>query len=402
MFVHEALSFSVNALKANKIRTFLTALGLVIGNASVIWVVTISLTSRDYILEQIQGIGSNIVYAQYAIGNQVTSGQVAADYVKMADVEAVRQQLSTQIIAATGVMQTYTGIVVNGREQEIQVNGSDEQYRMVRNLVILSGRFLDSSDVTLRQKVALLTEKLANRLYGGQEAAVGQIIKIHGLQFTVVGTFKEKVSSFGLSELAGESILIPITVMSYFVPVERIDPMYVQVRNANDVPAVTAEVRQILESRHRPGARYIVENLTAILDAARNIAMVLTAVLVMVSAIALVISGIGIMNIMLVTVTERTREIGVRMAVGAARRDILQQFLLEAVLISLGGGSVGILIGVGLPLGVRFAVENLYIPISKLSILIAFAVSCVVGLVFGMLPASRAAKLNPTEALRYE
>jgi putative ABC transport system permease protein len=402
MFFNEALSFSVIALKANKVRTFLTALGLVIGNASVIWVVTISLTSRDYILEQIQGIGSNIVYAQYAIGNQLTSGQVAADYVKMADVQAVRQQLADRIIAATGVMQTYTGIVVNGREQEIQVNGSDEHYRMVRNLVILSGRFLDSSDVTLRQKVALLTEKLANRLYGGQGASVGQVIKIHGLQFTVIGTFKEKVSSFGLSELAGESILIPITVMSYFVPVERIDPMYVQVKNANDVPAVTVEVRQILESRHRPGARYLVENLTAILDAARSIAMVLTAVLIMVSAIALVISGIGIMNIMLVTVTERTREIGVRMAVGAARRDILQQFLLEAVLISVVGGSVGILIGIALPLSVRFVVENLYIPISKLSIAIAFAVSCMVGLLFGMLPASRAARLNPTEALRYE
>ncbi|HOK44815.1 MAG TPA: ABC transporter permease, partial [Bryobacteraceae bacterium] len=231
MFVHEALRFSLNALKVNKVRSFLTALGLVIGNASVIWVVTISLTSRDYILEQIQGIGSNIIYAQYAIGNQTTSSQVAADYVKMADVEAVRRQLGDQIIAATGIMQTFTGIVVNGREQEIQVNGSDEHYRKVRNLVLLSGRFLDSSDVALRQKVALLTEKLANRLFGGQDAAVGQVIKIHGLQFTVIGTFKEKVSSFGLSELAGESILIPITVMSYFVPVERIDPMYVQARS---------------------------------------------------------------------------------------------------------------------------------------------------------------------------
>jgi putative ABC transport system permease protein len=402
MFLHEALSFSVNALKANRVRTFLTALGLVIGNASVIWVVTISLTSRDYILQQIQGIGSNIVYAQYAIGNQLTSGQVAADYVKMADVEAVRRQLSDQIIAATGIMQTFTGIVVDGREQEIQVNGSDEQYRKVRNLVILSGRFLDSSDVALRQKVALLTDKLANRLFGGQDAAVGQVIKIHGLQFTVVGTFKEKVSSFGLSELAGESILIPITVMSYFVPVERIDPMYVQARNAADVPAVTEEVRQVLENRHRPGARYLVENLTAILDAANKIALVLTAVLIMVSAIALVISGIGIMNIMLVTVTERTREIGLRMAVGAARRDIMQQFLLEAVLISLAGGAVGILIGLALPLSMRFLVNDIYIPISKLSIAIAFAVSCVVGLLFGMLPASRAARLNPTEALRYE
>jgi putative ABC transport system permease protein len=401
MFITEALSFSVNALRANKVRTFLTALGLVIGNASVIWVVTISLTSRDYILEQIQGIGSNIVYGQYEVGSQQANAQVAADFVKWADVEAVRRQLDDRIVAATGVMQTYTTIVVNGRAQDVQVNGSDEHYRSVRNLVILSGRFVDSSDVALRQKVALVTEKLAQKMFGGQEAALGQIIKIQELQFTVVGTFKEKVSSFGLSELAGESILIPVTVMSYFLPVERIDPLYVQARRAVDVPVITAEVKQILESRHRPGARYLVENLGAILDAAKNIALVLTAVLIMVSAIALVISGIGIMNIMLVTVTERTREIGVRMAVGAARRDILQQFLLEAVLISVVGGATGILLGLALPLSVRF-LAGITIPISTASVAVAFLVSGVVGLVFGLLPASRAARLNPTEALRYE
>jgi putative ABC transport system permease protein len=228
------------------------------------------------------------------------------------------------------------------------------------------------------------------------------LIKIHGLQFTVIGVFKEKVESFGLSELSRETVLIPITVMSYFVAVERIDPMYVQVKSAQEVPAVTQEVRRILESRHRPGARYLVENLTAILDAARRIALVLTLVLILVSAIALVISGIGIMNIMLVTVTERTREIGLRMAVGASRRDILQQFLLEAVLISVSGGVAGILVGVAIPLSVRYLTDNIYVPISTLSIVVAFGVSCVVGLVFGLLPANRAARLKPTDALRYE
>jgi putative ABC transport system permease protein len=256
--------------------------------------------------------------------------------------------------------------------------------------------------VALRQKVALLTEALAKRLYGSPAAAPGQIVKIHGLQFTVIGTFKEKVESFGLSEITRETILIPITVLKYFAKVERIDPMYVQARRAQDVEDLTRQVRQIIESRHRPGARYWVGNLAAILDAAKNIALVLTLVLIMVSAIALVISGIGIMNIMLVTVTERTREIGVRMAVGAARRDILQQFLLEAVLISVSGGLLGILLGLAIPLSVRYLAENVYIPISTLSIVVAFAVSCLVGLVFGILPAHRAARLNPTEALRYE
>jgi putative ABC transport system permease protein len=402
MFLQEALSFSIHALRENKLRTLLTALGLVIGNASVILVVTISLTSRDYILEQIQGIGSNMVYAYYEVGSREAAGQVAADYVKWADVEAVRRELADRISAATGVMSIYDRMVIAGKEQDILVIGSDEQYRQVRNLQITAGRFLDPSDVALRQKVALMTDKLAVRLFASPQAAVGELIKVHDLQFTVIGTFRERVQSFGLSELQDETILIPISVMTYFTSVERIDPLYAQVRRSADVPRVTNQVRQILESRHRSGAAYHVENLTAILDAAQKISLVLTAVLIMVSAIALIISGIGIMNIMLVTVTERTREIGVRLAVGAARRDILQQFLLEAVLISLSGGIAGILLGLTVPLSVRFLLPNIEVPISTLAVLVAFLVSFLVGLTFGLLPANRASRLNPTEALRYE
>ena len=401
MHVGEALRFSIHALYANKVRSILTALGMVIGNASVILVVTISLTSRDYILEQIRGIGSNMIYAYYETTGQ-TGTEVDADFVKLADVEQVREQLGPRIVAATGVMTQFDRMLIGGREEDVKVIGSDEYYHSVRNLVPLAGRFMDWSDVTLRQKVALLTEKLARRLYGSQQAGIGQVLKIRGIQFTVIGTFKEKVASFGLSELSGETILIPITVMRYFTPVERIDPLYVQVQRPEDIEAAAVVVREILAARHRPGARYTVESLTAILDAAKRIALVLTLVLILISAIALIISGIGIMNIMLVTVTERTREIGVRMAVGASRRDILQQFLLEAVILSLAGGLLGILIGVAMPLSVQYFAEGVKIPISITSIVVAFAVSCLVGLAFGLLPANRAARLNPTEALRYE
>ena len=401
MNIREALRFSYQSLKANKVRTLLTALGLVIGNASVILVVTISLTSRDYILDQIRGIGSNLVYANYEAGS-MTATQVEADFVKISDIEAVRQHLGGRINAATGVMTNYDRLLIGGREQDIAVLGSDDQYKTVRNLVILAGRFMDANDVAMRNKVAMLTEELARKLYGSQQAAVGQILKLHGLQFTVIGTFKEKTSSFGMSELTAETVLIPLTVLRYFTSSERIDPLYVQVRDASDVPAVTREVRQIIEGRHREGARYRVENLAGILEAAQNIATILTLVLIMVSAIALIISGIGIMNIMLVTVTERTREIGVRMAIGASRRWVLHQFLLEAVLISVGGGIVGILAGVSLPLSVQFFTDQFAIPISVWSIVIAFAVSALVGLVFGIIPANRASRLNPTEALRYE
>ena len=402
MFHGEAIRLSFQALRANKVRALLTGLGLVIGNASVILVVTISLTSRDYILDQIQRIGSNLIYAQYDAGNNPAIAAASADYIKIADLDAIRDQLGSRIVAVTGVMNSADRIRVQGGEQDVAIIGSDQYYPLVRNLDLLAGRFFDVADVAQRHRVALLMERLARRLFGSQSAAVGQTVKLHGLQFTVIGTFKEKTESFGLSELTGENILIPISVLRYFAPIERIDPMYVQAKNASDVEPLTKVVQSALEIRHRPGARYRVDNLAAILAAAQRIATVLTIVLIMVSALALVISGIGIMNIMLVTVTERTREIGLRMAVGAARRDVLEQFLAEAVIISLAGGVAGILIGVAIPLSVDYFVDDISIPISPISILVAFSVSLIVGLVFGLLPANRAARLNPTEALRYE
>ena len=401
MHVGEALRFSVDALRANRIRTFLTALGLVIGNASIILVVTVSLTSRDYILEQISGIGSNLVISYFEIGTR-EAATVDSDFIKIADIEAVRSQLASRIHAATGVMHTYDSILVQGTPRDVLVIGTDEYYSPVRNLVQLAGRPMDSSDVSLRQRVALLTERLAARMYGSQPAAVGQVVKLFGLQFTVIGTFKEKTESFGLSELSRETILIPITVMRYFSPQERIDPMYVQTLSANDVEPVTRDVRRILESRHRPGANYYVGNLSAILDAARNIALILTIVLIIIAAIAMLISGIGIMNIMLVTVTERTREIGVRRAIGATPGDVQQQFLTEAVIISVSGGLIGVLLGAAVPFTANHLTDAIEIQFSWLSVLIAFGVSFIVGVVFGLLPANRAARLNPTEALRYE
>ncbi|HLN04291.1 MAG TPA: ABC transporter permease [Bryobacteraceae bacterium] len=402
MHFNEALNFSAQSLRANPVRSMLTGLGMVIGTASVILVVTISLTSQEYILDQIEGVGSNLVYAQAEIATQLSDAQIDADFVKLDDVAAVRDQLAGRITAASAIMNTFDRMRLDGKDQYVQVIGTDEFYKPVRNMVVLSGRFLDSSDVALRQKVCLLTDKFAKRLYGSASAALGNVIKIHDLQFTVVGAFKEKVESFGQSELGAETILIPFTVLRYFAAAERVDPMDVQVKSASDVEAVTREIKHILESRHRPGAKYRVQNLAAILEAARKIATILSLVLVLVSAIALVISGIGIMNIMLVTVSERTREIGIRMAVGASRSEIQLQFLTEAVLISLTGGVLGILVGVSLPLSVQLFVDNLRIPVSPASIIIAFSVSCAVGLIFGLLPAHRASRLNPTEALRYE
>lgn len=401
MNLTEAISFSFQALRANRLRTFLTALGLIIGNASVILVVTISLASKNLILDQIRGIGSNLVYADYEAGGENTA-KVQADFVKLADVQAIRDALGNTISAASAVMNTHDEIVVSGKIRTVTVNGVDDQYARVRNLMLLRGRAIDESDVTLRERVAMLIDKLAIRMFGSQDAALGQVIKIHQLQFTVIGTFRERTSTFGQGEITDETILIPISVMKYFTQFERIEPVYIQVRDAANVPLVTQQVSDLLERRHRAGAKYNVQNLTAILQTADEIATVLTIVLIIVSAIALIISGIGIMNIMLVTVTERTREIGLRMAVGASRKEVLLQFLVESVLISLAGGTVGIVIGLAIPLSIRLLTDQVHVPISLLSVLVAFAVSFTVGVGFGLLPARRASQLNPTEALRYE
>jgi putative ABC transport system permease protein len=400
MLLGESLRFSAQALRANPVRSLLTGLGMVIGTASVILVVTISLTSRDYILEQIEGIGSNIIFA-YHVNSGPTVATADADYVKLADVEAVRQDLASDIGAATAVMSDIDPLLIGGKVRDVKVIGTDDSYATVRNIAISAGRPLDAGDLSLREKVALLSDPLAQRMFGARAAALNQKIRLYGLEFTIIGTFHERVETFGQSEIERETILIPVTVLRYFTLVERIDPMYVQVRTPEQVDRVAARVQQILESRHRPGAPYRVQTLTAILDAAKNISLILSLVLVLVSAITLVISGIGIMNIMLVTVTERTREIGLRLAVGASAREILLQFLVEAMMVSLSGGLIGILAGVAIPFSVGLFAD-IRIPVSPVAIVVAFGVSCVVGLVFGILPANRAAHLNPTEALRYE
>jgi putative ABC transport system permease protein len=196
--------------------------------------------------------------------------------------------------------------------------------------------------------------------------------------------------------------MMPISVMTILTGSDTVDQIYASAEAPSYVSGATNSILQVLERRHRAGAVYRAENLTQILAAAGNIALALTVVLLTISAIALIISGIGIMNIMLVTVTERTREIGLRMALGASRKAIRRQFLTEALFISIGGGLLGIVVGIGIPLTAQSFVEGLHIPISPISISIAFAVSCLVGVIFGILPAERASKLNPTEALRYE
>ncbi len=210
----------------------------------------------------------------------------------------------------------------------------------VRNLNILAGRFFDDGDTRARNKVGLITQTLANTLYGSQDAAIGQQIKLSGLPFTVIGTFKERVDTFGESEISDNTILIPYTVAQFFTANDKVKQLFFSVSDSAEVPRATEEIHDVLQSRHRPESVYKVYNLTQLLSVAAKTANTLTTVLLLISVFTLLVSGVGIMNIMLATVNSRIREIGVRKAVGATNAEIRAQFLTEAILISLAGGFV--------------------------------------------------------------
>ncbi|HEY7680506.1 MAG TPA: ABC transporter permease [Terriglobia bacterium] len=396
----DAAAFAFEALRSNKVRTGLTALGMVIGTASVILVATIATTSRDYVLGQIEGIGANMIYAYHEGGPSLAGTSSISDALTLGDLRAVRDNVP-HVRAVAAVIEGQAPLVLEHRQREVRLIGTDPDFRAIRNLKVLAGRFFDEEDERLRSKVGVITEKLAAILYPAGWVE-GRTIKLRNIEFTIIGVFKEGAETFGQSEIKAETVMMPISVMTILTGSEAVDQIYASAEAPSYVAVATTSILEVIQRRHRPGAVYRAENLTQILAAAGNIAMSLTVVLLMISAIALVISGIGIMNIMLVTVTERTREIGLRMALGASRKVIRRQFLTEALFISIGGGLLGILVGVGIPWTAQSFVEGLRIPISPISISIAFLVSCLVGVVFGILPAERASKLNPTEALRYE
>ena len=396
----EILSFAYDTFCSNKVRFMLTGLGMVIGTASLILVVTIGLTGKQYVLNQIQGIGANLIYAEYEGGAQRITN-TAPDSLTVDDMKVAQEQIST-IVSASPIAELEERIPVGeGKERDIQILGVYPEYRSVRNLVVASGRFFDSQDQQAHNKVGLVTDKWAQEIYGSAEAAIGKIIKLSGLPFTVIGTFHERVNTFGQSEVTTNTFLIPYTVARYFTESPVVKMIYFSVADPSMVAPVTDQIRRVIQSRHRAESVYNVTNLTQLVAVAETTANALTMVLLAVAAVVLLVSGIGIMNIMLATVSARIREIGIRKALGATNREIRFQFLSEAILISVGGGLVGVVIGLALPYSVRFLTEY-RLPISGLSAIVAILVSTMVGVLFGTMPASRAAKLDPVESLRYE
>jgi putative ABC transport system permease protein len=402
IMLSEILKLALDSIGASKLRFALTALGMVMGTASVILVVTIGLTGKRFILNEIQKIGTNEVEVEYT-GAGTTGAEQATynDYMTIDDMNAVVAQVPS-VQYASPVLEAHDRISFGeGVVKDTLVLGVSPQYKDVRNLLVLSGRFIDEEDETAQIKCAVVTVPFAREMFGSADAAIGQSFQISRIPFTIVGTFKEAVDTFGQTEIADDTILLPYSVARFITGTDSVKQLYFSVRSMEEVPEATREIQQVIHSRHKPSSVYKAQNLTELLTTAGIISNALTVILVLVAAVTLAVGGVGIMNIMLANVRARIREIGIRKALGATYREIKLQFLSEAVIISLAGGAVGTILGLAVPLSVRFFTDYV-LPISPWSVVIALATAIMVGMVFGTVPATRAAQLDPVDALKYE
>ena len=402
MLLSEILKLAVDSFRSSKVRFALTALGMVIGTASVILVVTIGMTGKQYILELIQKIGTNSVELEYAGGGVTAAERVRYnDFLTREDEKAVDAQLPG-VMYSSPVLEMHDRISFGGGVvKDTLVLGVSPQYSSIRNLVVIVGRFLDEEDDLAHIKCAVVTEVFAKERYGSPDAAAGQTFEISGIPFTIIGVFRESVDDFGQSEIQDQTILIPYSVARYFTGTERVNQIYFSMRSMDEVPDAQKDIVRIVQSRHRSNSVYKAQTLKQLLTMAAQIADALTAVLFLVATVTLAVGGVGIMNIMLANVRSRVREIGIRKALGATRREIKLQFLSEAIIISLVGGIVGTIVGLALPLSVRFFTDYA-IPVSPWSVVVALTAATLVGVIFGTVPATRAAQMDPVESLKYE
>jgi len=402
MLLSEIARIAIDSFRAAKVRFVLTALGMGIGTASLILVVAISATGRQYILQEIQGIGTNLIYLDYAGGGSGSATNNEADFLTYQDERSIQEQVPS-IAASSVVLEMHQEISINGASHMVLILGVEPDYRYVRNLVLLGGRFFDQEDSATHAKVANVTVPFATAMFGSPEAALGRVFTVNGIPFTIAGLFKEKVPTFGQTEIADQTVLIPYSVGRYFIGTDYVNEMYFSIRDSSEVEDAAKQIVDAVKSdgRHQPNSVYNTQTMTALISLAGVVVNALTVMLLLVAGVTLAVGGVGIMNIMLATVRARTREIGIRKALGATAKEIRLQFLMEAVFVSLFGGIIGALIGLGIPYSIRF-LTDFRVPVSGWSAVVGLLASCVIGVIFGTLPARRAAAMDPIESLRYE
>ncbi len=393
------------ALARNTMRSALTMLGIIIGVGAVIAMVAVGQGAKAQVEAQIASIGSNLLMVFPGSTTQagVHGGAGTVTTLTEDDALAIQKELSSVRLAAPS-LRTVAQVVSADQNWSTAVTGSDPDYFAVRDWSFESGSPFTSSDVAGANKVAVLGKTVANNLFGSRDP-IGQIIRIRNVPFKVIGLLSPKGQS-AMGQDQDDVVIIPLsTLQKRIMGVTYIQAILVSANSPQETVTASEEVQQLLRQRHHilPGQDddFSVRNMTDIASAAEASSQVMTLLLGSIASVSLIVGGIGIMNIMLVSVTERTREIGIRMAVGARGRDILLQFLVEAVVLSLSGGFLGVVLGVASSRVISVFVHWPTI-ISLRSVLLAVVFSITIGVFFGLYPARRAASLNPIEALRYE
>jgi putative ABC transport system permease protein len=398
---------TITAVSANKTRSGLTILGIVIGIASVIAMISIGQGAQSSIQSSIQSLGSNLLQVLpgqiRGIGNQVSSGSGSAQSLTIEDSQAITSQVANVSATTLEVSGRYQ-VTAAGTNTRTTVDGTSENYTKVRNLQIDTGTYFTDSQSDSLSKVAVIGPTVVTDLFPDGSDPLGQTITVKGIQFSVIGVTASKGGSgFGSQD---DMIFVPLKSAQRFLSGNaNLTNIDVQISDAATMTQAQNDVTDLLLTRHNitdpTKADFSVLNQADILATASSITQTFTILLAAIGGISLVVGGIGIMNMMLTTVTERTKEIGLRKAIGATASDINRQFLAEAILLTLIGGVIGIIIGCLISYGIN-ASGAIKTQISLLSIVVAFGVSAAIGVVFGYYPARRASKLNPIDALRYE
>lgn len=408
MFASDLVQEIYTSVTVNKSRSGLTVLGIVIGIASVIIMVAIGRGAQSTIEASIQSIGSNLLMvrpgAEHVPGSPVVGSQGSAQSLVLDDVDALKKGVPAIELVAPEASSRSKQVTAEGQNTNTGITGVTAEYAKVRSIGVASGSFITASHVKSLAKVAVIGPDVKTALYGeGAADPIGKKIRIAGTDFTVIGVTAAKGGSgFGSAD---DVIYVPLsTAQQFFTGSESLSMININVKSGEDMNAASAAAKTVLLASHgitdATQADFSIMNQADIVSTASSVTGTFTALLAAVAGISLVVGGIGIMNMMLTTVTERTREIGLRKAIGAEGWDIRKQFLFEAITLTFFGGAIGILLGWTVAL-----VANSYgvtASVSTSSVLLAFAVSTAIGIVFGYYPASRAARLSPIEALRYE
>jgi len=407
MTIKDLLHETTSALLSNKVRTGLTMLGIVIGISSVIAMIAIGNGTSGSIQASIQSIGSNLVAvspgAQRTPGSPVNTSRGSANTLTIDDATAIANEVTSAKAVAPDVT-VRKQVVASGTNTNTSIIGTTPSYLEVKNIAISDGNFFSDEQVTSLARVAVLGPTTRDDLFGSSSDAIGKTIRINGNQFTVIGVTTAKGGAgFNNSD---DAVYIPITVAQQFLTGNKyVSTISIEAQTAELVTDVQNQVTALLLQRHNISdptkADFSTLNQADILSTASSITTTLTILLAAIAGISLVVGGIGIMNMMLTTVTERTREIGLRKAIGAKKRDIKLQFLVESIMLTFSGGAIGIILGMLVALFLS-KLGIIQATVSLSSVLMSFGVSALIGIVFGYYPAARASGLNPIEALRYE